>query len=93
MIHQDNPNIDEQIVELRLMVACSYGPSGEPDIYFCKVRCLRKEYNDGEHYLLAERKASDEGYGGKMVSFDEHDSAGQAILDHFVWESASTFTV
>jgi len=93
MIISDNPNIEEQIVELRVMVACNYGPSGEPDFYFCKVRCRRAEYNMGDHYSVAERKAEDEGYGGKMVSFDEHDIAGKAILDHFEWDSASTFSV
>lgn len=93
MIIQDNPNVDEQVLELRVMVACDYNPNGDPDFYFCKVRCRRCEYNMGDHYSLAERKADKEGYGGKMVSFDEHDSAGRAILDHFVWDSASTFTV
>ena len=93
MILQDNPNIDEQMVELRMMVACDYNSNGEPDIYFCKVRCRRIEYNMGDHYPLAERKAKDEGYEGRMVSFDEHDAAGRAIVDHFVWDSASTFTV
>jgi len=83
MILQDNPNVDDQIVELRVIVACEYNGMGEPDFYFCKVRCRRAEYNDGEHYSVAERKAQDEGYSGKMVSFDEHDSAGRAILDHF----------
>ena len=93
MILQDNSNIDEQLVELRLMVACEHNANGEPDFYFCKVRCRRCDYNLGLHYSLAEQKASDEGYGGRMVSFDEHDFGGRAMLDRFDWESASTFTV
>lgn len=93
MIIQDNADVGKQIVELKVMVACDYNGNGEPDFFFCKVRCLRDEYAVGDHYSLAERKAIDEGYGGKMVSFDEHDNAGRAILDHFVWETATTYTV
>jgi hypothetical protein len=88
MILEDNPNIDDQIVGLRVMVACESNANGEPDFYFCKVNCRRAAYNAGEHYHIAEQKAEKEGYEGKMVSFDEHDSAGRAIVDHFVWESA-----
>lgn len=79
------------MMTLKIMVACLNG-MGEPDFYFCKVRCTREEYENAEHYALAERKASDEGYEPRL-SFDENDAAGKAIVDHFVWESANTFTV
>ena len=92
MIIKDSPFIDEQVLELRMMVAC-HNAGGEPDFFFCKVRCRRAEYNDGEHYALAGRRAEKEGYIGPMVTIDEHDPAGRAILDHFVWDSATIYIV
>ena len=76
----------------RKMMVAAVNANGEPDFYFCKVRCTFEEYNNGEHYVLAERKAIDEGYEPHL-SFDEDDPAGKAILDKFVWESASEYTV
>jgi len=75
-----------------MMVACHNG-HWEPDIYFCKIRCTLEEYNDGEHYSLSVRTAENEGYIGPFVSICEDDSAGKAIVDHFVWDSASEYTV
>lgn len=66
--------------------------NGEPDFYFCIVKCTLEEYNDAEHTVLAERMALKEGYEPRL-SFDENDAAGKAIVDHFVWESASEFVV
>jgi len=79
--------------EIKVVVACNYNANGEPDFYFCKIRCSIESYNMGDHYSLAERQAEKEGYSGKMVSFDEKDAAGKAIINHFVWDSASTFTI
>ena len=90
MIVKNNPNIDEQVLELKMIVAGHNG-NGEPDLYFCKVRCERRDYNDGEHYAIAERAAVRYGFLGHLISFDEHDSAGRNMLPLFVWESASVY--
>lgn len=74
------------------MIVAALNSMGEPDFYFCKIRCTFEEYTNGEHYALAERKASDEGYEPKL-SFDENDAAGHAILDKFNWDTASEYTV
>lgn len=73
------------------MVAAT-NANGEPDFYFCIIRSTFEEQQNGDHYVLAERMSMKEGYAPRL-SFDENDLAGKAILDHFVWESASEFTV
>lgn len=80
------------VISHKMMVAC-HNASGEPDIYFCKIRCTYEEYCEGEHYALAEWKAEDAGYEGPFVSICDDDSAGRAIVGHFAWETASEYTV
>ena len=75
------------------MIVAGTNANGEPDLYFLKIRCTFEEYNEGEHYLLAQRKAEEEGYERPFVVFDEHDSAGKAMLPLFTWETASEYTV
>lgn len=72
---------------IRCVVACT-NASGEPDFYFCKVRCSPEELDIGHHYDLAEERATQEGYGGSMTVFDENDGPAW-LFDHFVWDSAS----
>ena len=69
MIAQDNA--DEQMLEVRVIVAvdAAYGPT----LWCCKVRCMRGDFQNGEHYALAERKAP---FNGHKVSFDEFDTHG-----------------
>jgi len=74
------------------MIVAALNSNGEPDFYFCIVKSTLEEFNEGEHYVLAERMALKEGYEPRL-SFDENDAAGKAILDHFVWESASEFVI
>lgn len=81
----------ETITEHKLIVAAT-NANGEPDFFFCKVRCTGEQYDNGEHYDKAKDAAEDEGYEA-YLAIDENDPAGRAILDHFVWESASTYTV
>lgn len=81
----------ETLKEHKLIVAC-LNADGVPDFYFCKVRCTGEQYDNAEHYILAERRAIEAGYEPRL-SFDENDAAGKAILGHFVWNSASTYTV
>lgn len=76
---------------VRCMVAGVNG-NGEADFYFVKVECTEDQYNLGEHYDAAEKRADAEDYEPKLV-FDEFESAGKAILDHFVWESASIINI
>ena len=73
---------------LRCMVAAVNEKSGEADFYFVKVNCTKQQYNLGEHYDAAERQAEKEGYEPKLT-FDEFETAGKAMLDHFAWDSAT----
>lgn len=75
-------------MEVKCVVAC-YNASGEPDLFFCKVRCTEEEYSYGDHYEKAEDYAVEQGYSGGMVVFDENDGP-KALFDLFVWESATT---
>ncbi len=74
-----------------MIVAC-LNANGEPDFWFCIVRCTQEQYDNAEHYVLAENKSIQEGYEPRL-SMDENDAAGKAILDKFVWESATEYTV
>lgn len=73
----------------RVIVAVQSCGTGEPDLYFCKVRCSETEFENCDHYERAKQAARDEGYEGVMVPFDEHDKAGKAMLPLFQWETAS----
>ena len=79
------------MTEHKLIVA-ALNANGEPDFFYCKVSCTDEQYDNGDHYVLAESLAVKEGYEPRL-SFDENDSAGKAILEHFVWESAQTVKV
>ena len=81
----------ETPVEYKMIVAAING-NGEPDFYFCKVRCTGQQYDNGYHYALAEKKAIENGYEPKLA-YDENDTGGSVILDKFVWKSASTFDI
>ena len=73
----------------RCVVACN-GCNG-PDLYFVKVRATQSQYDQGYHYEGAKTAAYNEGYDvfDRTVVFDEYDTAGKALLDLFVWDSAS----
>lgn len=75
---------------VKCVVAC-FNAAGEPDFYFCKVDATEQKYKDGEHYEMAEESAKRFGYDGPYVAFDEKDGPSW-LFDHFVWESATTFT-
>lgn len=78
---------DERII-VRMMVAC-HNPNGEPDLFFCKVRCTQDERDAGVCYQVAKSAADADGYGEPFLAFDETDHAGAALLNHFEWETAS----
>jgi hypothetical protein len=73
-------------------IVAADNPNGEPDLYFCRVRCTEQQFETGDHYDRAKRAAQDDGYDSTAVVFDEFDDAGNAMLDLFVWESAEPVT-
>jgi hypothetical protein len=72
------------------MIVAAQGYDG-PDLFFCKVNCSKEDYENGLHYEEAEKAAAKAGYEKPMVAMDENDPAGQAILDKFVWDSATIY--
>lgn len=58
---------------------------GEPDIYYCKIKCTEDQYNCGDHYDAAKDAAEDAGYDA-LLAADENDPAG-AVMQLFVWDS------
>lgn len=74
------------------MIVAGLNPQGEPDFYFCKVKCTFEEAQEREHYLLAEKKATEDGFE-PHISMSEDDPGGIAIVDKFIWDSASEYTV
>jgi hypothetical protein len=72
---------------VKCVVACR-NAEGASDFYFCKVECSQDQYDNGEHYEIAEYQARSEGYEGPMVAFDENDGPN-FLFEHFVWESAT----
>jgi hypothetical protein len=78
--------MSEERKEIKMVVA-AVNAAGEPDFYFCKVKCNEAELDDGEHYEAAKAVAEKEGYEPRLA-FDEMDSGGRAILDVFEWGTA-----
>lgn len=81
----------EDLMDVRCMVA-GHNASGEPDFFFVIIRLSEGAYEDGYHYERAVSEAEEEGYEPPFVAFDEFDDAGKAMLDKFVWKSASIIT-
>jgi hypothetical protein len=74
-------------------IVAGHNANGEPDLYFCKVRCTEQQIDNGEHYERAQRVAQDDGYDEKNVAFDEFDPAGAAMLGLFEWDTASELVI
>lgn len=72
---------------VRCVVAAING-DGDPDLYFVKVNCTEDQYLLGIHYDAAEFAADREGYEA-CLAYDEHDSAGKAMMALFDWNTAS----
>jgi hypothetical protein len=72
---------------MKCVIACS-NAQGEPDFAFVKVHCTQAQYDEGKHYLAAERWARADNYEAPFVVFDENDGP-DALFDLFVWNSAS----
>ncbi len=76
----------------KVFVACT-NANGAPDFFFCIIKCSEDDFECGAHYDCAKDAAMKNGYTGEMVAFDEHDTAGHALMDKFIWESASIFEI
>ena len=74
-------------MQIKCVIAC-FNASGEPDFFFCIVKCSESDYDVGLHYEKAEEFAKEEGYSGPMIVYDENDGPDW-LFDHFVWESSS----
>ena len=66
--------------------------AGDPDFFFCIVKCSQEQYYNGEHYDRAKAEAKELSYEGEMVVFDENDGP-KWLFEHFDWKSASIVTV
>lgn len=77
------------------MVVAGDNSEGAPDFYFCNIQATEAEVESGLHYEAAKDAASEHDYSPPFVVFDEDDMSfgPRFLLDHFTWESASTFTV
>jgi hypothetical protein len=62
---------------------------GEPDFYFCKVDCTKKQFDEGDHYETIKEQAEEEGYGDCGLAYDENDPPGEALMGLFDWDTAS----
>lgn len=67
--------------------------NGQPDFFFCKVRCTQEDFDNGEHFDIVSRKAEEQGYSPFPLYYDENCPAGRAMMHLFEWDTASTFTV
>lgn len=73
---------------IKCIVACT-NSSGEPDLYFAKVKCTKDQYETGKHYDAIKDEAANEGYMEPFIVYDQNDRAGKFMLSLFVWDSAS----
>ena len=71
---------------VKCVVACM--TTDGADFYFCKVRCSEQDYDNGEHYEIAEAAAENKGNDRPMVTYDENDGPDW-LFDPFDWDSAS----
>lgn len=71
------------------VVVAAEGFNG-PDLFFCKVECTEEQYDNGDHYDTAKLAASDNGYEGSMVAFDENDDP-KPLFGLFEWKTASCY--
>jgi len=75
------------------MFVAATNANGEPDLFFCYVRCTSEQYDNGEHYDAAKWLALEEDYEGPdMVAYDEFDPP-KAAFNLFEWDTATTFDI
>ena len=79
---------NEPTMQIKCVVACK-NSEGAPDFYSCTVNCSKSQYDNGDHYDMAEGRAMDADYEGPMVVYDEKD--GQRwMFNHFFSKQSDT---
>jgi len=73
-------------------ICAALNSNGEPDLFFVKVDCPEYCIDSGAHYTAAADAAGENGYD-PMLTFDENDPGGRAMLPLFVWDTASVVTI
>lgn len=63
----------------------SLNSNGEPDIFFCKIKCSQEDYDNGIHYKRAKELAEENGYDA-VLACDENDPAGQ-VTKLYDWKT------
>ena len=74
---------------IKMLVACFDDVSDAPSFFPCKIECTVRQYKQAKAYWASEDVASDNGYAGPMVSFDENDDVGK-VFGCVDWDSAKT---
>ncbi len=59
--------------------------SGEPEFCSCQVEAGVEAIHNGDHYDLAILHATQEGYEGPFLAFDENDQAARQLADLAEW--------
>lgn len=75
---------------IKCVVGCLNINDGDPDFFFCKVKCTEAEFEVGLHRQIAEEAARKQGHEGPFLVYLEGNSCDW-LFERFVWESASIF--
>ena len=59
-------------MKITVISAC-HNANGEPDFAMTEVECTREQYDEGEHYEMAEEQLADNDYEPPFVHFDDMD--------------------
>jgi hypothetical protein len=62
--------------------------NGEPDIFYCKIKCSKEQYDHGKHYMKAKELSEEHSYE-PYLACDENDPAG-AVMQLCQWKSIPT---
>ena len=91
--HADFNKINKNNV-IRCIVTCT-NANGEPDLFFVKVQCTKKDIEHGQHYDAAREAACQAGYEANIGSlvYDEDNAAGKTLASLFYWSNANTVTL
>ncbi|WP_321935220.1 hypothetical protein [Paraburkholderia sp. J8-2] len=79
--------LDENVIDagvIKVAVLCD-NAQGERELRTYAMRHDNVDGAEGEHYEVALACAVDEGYGGTMVAFDEHDPAARHLFATAAW--------
>ena len=68
---------------IKMVVLCR-NSDGAPEFHTCEVEVNQAQYDNGDHYTLAEKDATNNGFEAKLA-FDEKDPAAKQIGEIFFW--------